>query len=98
MSIEIRPLTDAGSYVGFWAKGHHATADFIAVLEHDWGRTTTPDEVTQSYVRLVPCGDGGMWMIESKPGRGAFKVTACEYATKITPVKWSLAELLEPTP
>jgi hypothetical protein len=84
MSIDIDVLYEfeAGrTPVAYYARGHFDDAAFIAALtEHcSAEQQRFPDrlEVVREHWRKVPAGeDYGMYVLPSRPGRGAYAVTA----------------------
>lgn len=81
INVDIIADIDDGRVLGYYAKGHHSTEDFLlAVAQQDdhW----TIKEVRQGYWRKVPIVEedygptGCMKFVKGKPGsRGTFPVT-----------------------
>lgn len=89
--MDIEPLieagSDGGSFMGWYAKGHHDREKFHDRVDHDYDlhrddrRQFQPKEVTHEWWRCVPMrGDPGMTMFRpAEPhARGAFAVTVMD--------------------
>jgi hypothetical protein len=70
-------LDGSGVPMGYYARGHVDKAAFVEAADWDYEVTCTVEEVEHVWYRNVPAGDsdGGMVMLLTKPGRGAYPVT-----------------------
>jgi hypothetical protein len=80
---EIVALLDEGGYreIAYYAKGIHESAAFAAVLSDEYQRDVPIGAIEHSYMRMVPTGERGVMYAHypTKPGRGAFAATWCEW-------------------
>lgn len=81
MDIEESREFEGYSILNYWARGHVDHATFLDAVWDQHMVIGHPDFVRDVHYRLIPVRDhGSLLLVESKPGRGAFKATTLEYA------------------
>ena len=77
MNIQAIKEFESSSVVEYLVKGHVNIEEFRDEAKKDYGVELDLDHIYHCYYRLVPQGDGMIYILAKDASRGSFPVTVC---------------------